>query len=138
MTPSSISYKRQCFPPQIIAHVVWLSHRFSLSLREVEEVLLERGIAVSYETIRRWGHKFGPNYVRGLRCKAPSTNDIWYLDEVTVSIQGKKRYLWRAVDQDGYVLDEILQNRQQYQGCNAIANPPFEATGRSAKANDYR
>ncbi|WP_068313729.1 IS6 family transposase [Polycladidibacter hongkongensis] len=107
-----MSYERQCFPPQIIAHVVWLYHRFSLSLREVEEMLLERGIAVSCETIRRWGHKFGPNYVRGLRRKARSTNDIWYLDEVTVSIQGKKRYLWRAVDQDGYVLDEILQNRR--------------------------
>jgi putative transposase len=90
-----LSYKRHRFPPQIIAYAVWLYFRFPLSLRLVEEMLLERGIVVSYETIRRWGKKFGPAYARRLRRKQPSPHDVWH-----------------AVDQDGYVLDEIVQNRR--------------------------
>ncbi|MBB3148536.1 putative transposase [Phyllobacterium trifolii] len=104
--------KRHRFPPQIIAHAVWLYYRFPLSLRLVKEMLLERGIVVSYETIRRWGIKFGPDYARRLQRKQPSANDIWHLDEMVISISGRKHYLWRAVDQDGYVLDEIVQNRR--------------------------
>ncbi len=107
-----ISYKRHRVPPQIIARAVWLYYRFPLSLRLVEEMLLERGIVVSYETIRRWGKKFGPDYARRLRRKPPSRNDIWHLDEVVISICGKKHWLWRAVDQDGYFLDEIVQSRR--------------------------
>jgi putative transposase len=107
-----ISYKRHRFPPQIIAHTVWLYFRFPLSLRLVEEMLLERGIVVSYETIRRWAIKFGPDYARRLKRKRPSRHDIWHLDEVVISINGETRYLWRAVDQDGYVLDEIVQARR--------------------------
>jgi putative transposase len=107
-----ISYKRHRFPPQIIARAVWLYFRFPLSLRLVEEMLLERGIVVSYETIRRWGRKFGPDYARRLRRKQPSPREVWHLDEVVISIAGKKHWLWRAVDQDGYVLDEIVQNRR--------------------------
>jgi putative transposase len=107
-----ISYKRHRFPPQIIAHAVWLYFRFPLSLRLVEEMLLERGIVVSYETIRRWAIKFGPNYARRLKRKWASRHDIWHLDEVVISINGETRYLWRAVDQDGYVLDEIVQARR--------------------------
>jgi putative transposase len=80
-----------------------------LSLRLVEEMLLERGIVVSYETIRRWAIKFGADYARRLKRKAPSRLDIWHLDEVVITINGDKRYLWRAVDQEGYVLDEIVQ-----------------------------
>ena len=109
---SPISYKRHRFPSQIIAHAVWLYFRFPLSLRLVEEMLLERGIVVSYETIRRWGKKFGPEYARRIRRKQPSPHDVWHLDEVVVSIAGRKHWLWRAVDQDGYVLDEILQSRR--------------------------
>jgi putative transposase len=109
---SPISYKRHRFPSQIIAHAVWLYFRFPLSLRLVEETLLERGIVVSYETIRRWGKKFGPEYARRIRRKQPSPHDVWHLDEVVVSIAGRKHWLWRAVDQDGYVLDEILQSRR--------------------------
>ena len=112
MNTPAVSYKHHCFPPQIIAHAVWLYYRFPLSLRLVEEMLLERGIVVSYETIRRWGLKFGPEYARRLRRKRPGPNDIWHLDEVVISIAGKKHWLWRAVDQDGYVLDEIIQNRR--------------------------
>jgi putative transposase len=112
MSKPDVSYKNHRFPPQIIAHAVWLYYRFPLSLRLVEEVLLERGVVVSYETIRRWGQKFGPSYARRLRPKRPSPNDIWHLDEVVISIAGRRHWLWRAVDQDGYVLDEIVQTRR--------------------------
>lgn len=107
-----ISYKRHRFPPQIIAHAVWLYVRFNLSLREVEEMLLERGIDVSYETIRRWVRKFGPQIARNLRRRQRRPGDIWHLDEVVVVISGRKFWLWRAVDQDGTVLEEILQSRR--------------------------
>jgi putative transposase len=107
-----VSYKRHRFPPQIIAHAVWLYFCFPLSLRLVEEMLLERGILVSYETVRRWARKFGPDYARRLRRKTPNRHDIWHLDEVVVTIAGQKHWLWRAVDQDGYVLDEIVQTRR--------------------------
>jgi putative transposase len=108
----SVSYKRHRFPPEIIAHVVWLYFRFPLSLRLVEEMLLERSIVVSYETVRRWALKFGPAFARRLRRKTPSCHDIWHLDEVVITIAGQKHWLWRAVDQDGYVLDEIVQTRR--------------------------
>jgi putative transposase len=108
----SVSYKRHRFPPEIIAHTVWLYYRFPLSLRLVEEMLLERGMVVSYETVRRWALKFGPDYARRFRRKRPNRRDIWHLDEVVVTISGKKHWLWRAVDQDGYVLDENVQSRR--------------------------
>ena len=84
------SYKRHRFPPQIIAHAVWLYFRFPLSLRFVEEMLLERGVVVSYKTIRRWALKFGPEYARRVRRKQPCPHDVWHLDEVVISIAGKK------------------------------------------------
>jgi putative transposase len=89
-----VSYKRHRFPPEIIAHAVWLYFRFPLSLRLVEEMLLERGVVISYETIRRSALKFGPAYTRRLRRKAPSRRDIWHLDEVVVTIAGQKHWLW--------------------------------------------
>jgi len=109
MTSLSVSYKRHRFPPAIIAHAVWLYFRFPLSLRLVEEMLQERGIVVSYETVRRWAMKFGRDYARRLKRKRASRRDIWRLDEVVVTIGGKQHWLWRAVDQDGYILDEIVQ-----------------------------
>ena len=109
MHASPVSYKRHRFPPQIIAHAVWLYFRFPLSLRIVQEMPLQRGIVVSYESIRRWAMKFGRDYARRLKRKKPGRRDIWHLDEVVISIAGEKRYLWRAVDQDGYVFDEIVQ-----------------------------
>ena len=112
MTSPSVSYKRHRFPPAIIAHAVWLYFRFPLSLRLVEEMLLERGIVVSYETVRRWAMKFGGDYARRLKRKRASRRDIWHLDEVVVTIGGKQHWLWRAVDQDGYILDEIVQTRR--------------------------
>jgi len=112
MTLPPASYKRHRFPPQIIAHTVWLYFRFPLSLRLVEEMLLERGIVVSYETIRRWAIKFGPDYARRLKRKLPRRRDVWHMDEVVITINGEKRWLWRAVDQDGYILEEIVQARR--------------------------
>jgi putative transposase len=112
MQNQNISYKRYRFPPQIIAHVVWLYVRFNLSLREVEELMLERGIDVSYETIRRWTIKFGPLIAHILRRRQPRPGDVWHLDEVVVKIAGLSFWLWRAVDQHGVVLEEILQPRR--------------------------
>lgn len=112
MQTPSISYKRHRFPPEIIAHAVWLYARFNLSLREIEEMLLERGIDVSYESIRRWMVKFGPEIARNLRRRQARPGDVWHLDEVVVLISGRKFWLWRAVDQHGVVLDEILQSKR--------------------------
>jgi putative transposase len=103
-----------------MAHAVWLHVRFPLSLRLVEEMLLERGIVVSYETVRRWALKFGPAYARRFRRKTPSRRDIWHLDEVVVTISGQKHWLWRAVDQDGYVLDEVLQTRRSIKAAKRL------------------
>ena len=101
--------------------------RFPLSLRMIEEMLSERGIVVSYETIRRWGRKFGQAYVKQLRSKKPSRKDIWYLDEVVISIGGRKHWLWRAVDQDGYVLDEIVQTRRDTKAAKRLGQTAEEA-----------
>jgi putative transposase len=116
----SVSHKRHRFRPEIISHAMWLYFRFPLSLRLVEEMLLERGIVVSYETVRRWALKFGAAYARRLRRKTPSHRDIWHLDEVVVMIAGQKHWLWRAVDQDGYVLDEIVQSRRDTQAAKRL------------------
>jgi putative transposase len=105
-------YKNHRFPPEIIARAIWLYYRFPLSLRHVQQMLLERGIVVSYETIRRWGRKHGPEYARRICRKPPSSDDVWHLDEVAVRINGKRCWLWRTVDHDGFVLDEIVQNRR--------------------------
>ncbi len=113
-------YRRHRFPREIIAHVVWLHARFPLSLRMVEEMLLERGIEVSYETVRRWGAKFGPALARELRRRAPRPGDIWHLDEARVVIRGRVRWLWRAVDQHGVVLEEILQRRRDKDAARRI------------------
>jgi putative transposase len=120
MSQSPGSNKRHRFRPSVIAHAVWLYFRFPLSLRLVEEMLLERGIVVSYETIRCWAKKFGPGYVGRLRRKPPSASDIWYLDELVVTIGGHKHWLWRAVDQDGHVLDEIVQARRNTKAAKCL------------------
>ena len=133
MKTATVSYKRHRFPPQIIAHAVWLYFRFPLSLRLVEEMLLERGIVVSYETIRRWAKKFGPDYARRLRRKQPRRDDIWYLDEVAITIAGKKHWLWRAVDQDGYVLDEIVQTRRNAKAAKRLLTRLLKKQGIAPK-----
>jgi putative transposase len=106
------NYKGHRFPPEIISRAVWLDHRFTLSLRDVEDLLAERGIRVSYESIRAWCLKFGPTYARSLRRKQGRRGDIWHVDEVFVKIQGEQLYLWRAVDQDGDTLDILVTKRR--------------------------
>ena len=97
---------------EIINHCVWLYFRFSLSFREVEELMLARGVVLSYETIRRWCAKFGQAYANQLRRRRPRPGDKWHLDEVFVTINGSTHYLWRAVDQHGTVLDVLVQSRR--------------------------
>jgi transposase-like protein len=106
------SYRGYRFPPEVISHCVWLYHRFTLSLRDVQELMLERGTDVTYETIRQWSKTFGPTYAAGLRHRRPNPGDKWHLDEVFVKIQGVQKYLWRAVDQDGNVVDILVQSRR--------------------------
>ena len=109
--PTTI-YKRHRFPPEIIQYAVWLYHRFSLSHRDIEDLLAERGISVSYESIRLWCNKFGPKYARRLKKNHQGYGDTFFIDEVFVKIDGKQYYLWRAVDQDGEVVDVFLQRRR--------------------------
>ena len=107
-TPSYHGYR---FPAEIISHAVWLYHRFCVSFRDVEDLLAQRGITVSHEAIRLWCLKFGPEYARGLKRRQGRLGDTWHLDEVFVTIQGRRQYLWRAVDQDGDVIDILVQPR---------------------------
>ena len=102
-------YSGYRYPREIISHGVWLYHRFSLSFRDVEEMLAKRGIIVTYETIRQWCRKFGPEYARKLKRRQGRLGDVWHLDEVFVKIRGERHYLWRAVDQDGDVIDILVQ-----------------------------
>jgi len=103
---------RHRFPAELISHAVWLYHVFSLSFRDVELILAERGVVVSYESIRRWCLKFGASFANSLRRRRPRPGDKWHLDEVFIRIQGELHYLWRAVDQDGIVLDILVQRRR--------------------------
>ena len=112
MTSHLPSYHGYRFPPDIISHAVWLYHRFGLSFRNVEDLLAERGITVTYETIRQWCRRFGPVYARRLRRRRGHQGDTWHLDELFVNIQGQQQYLWRAVDEDGDVLDILVQSRR--------------------------
>ena len=105
-------YKHHRFPPEIIQYAVWLYHRFNLSHRDIEDLLAERGITVSYEAIRLWCNKFGLKYVRRLKKKHQGYGDTFFIDEVFVKIDGKQHYLWRAVDQDGEIVDVFLQRRR--------------------------
>ena len=105
-------YKHHRFPAEIISHGVWLYYRFCLSYRDVEERLLTRGVCVTYEAIRKWCRKFGQQYANELRHRRPRPGDKWHLDEVFLTIHGERHYLWRAVDQDGNVLDILVQRRR--------------------------
>ena len=107
-----ISYARHQFPPVVIQHAVWLYLRFTLSFRDVEDLLAERGLEVSYETVRRWVLKFGPAIARRLRQGRARPTGHWHLDEMAVRIAGEQMYLWRAVDSEGEVLDVLVQRRR--------------------------
>jgi hypothetical protein len=107
-----LCYRRHRFPPEIIQHAIWLYLRFTLSYRDVEELLAERGLDISYETVRRWVLKFGPAIARRLRQRRPRPGDRWHLDEMVVRISGERMYLWRAVDHEVEVLDMLVQRRR--------------------------
>jgi transposase-like protein len=106
------SYARHQFPPVVIQHAIWLYLRFTLSYRDVEDLLAERGLEISYETIRRWVLKFGPGIAKRLRQSRARPTGQWHLDEMAVRIAGKQMYLWRAVDSEGEVLDVLVQRRR--------------------------
>ena len=114
-TPSYYGYRHS---PEIISHAVWLYHRFCLSFRDVEDLLAERGIMVTYETVRQWCRKFGPEYARRLKRRQGRLGDTWHLDELFVTIQGQRHFLWRAVDQDGDVIDILVQPRRDRRARN--------------------
>ncbi len=109
---SPVSYKGFRFPAEIIAHAVWLYHHFPLSFRDVEELLCERGVMVTYETVRQWCQKFGQAYANQLPYRRPRPWDKWHLDEVFLKIYGKTHFLWRAVDHEGNVLDSLVRTRR--------------------------
>ncbi len=107
-----ISFKRHRFPPVVILHAVWLYARFTLSFRDVEELLAERGVDASNETVRRWFLKFGRLAARNLRRSRPAPSPRWHLDEMVIKIRGRRHWLWRAVDDEGEVLDFLVQSRR--------------------------
>jgi putative transposase len=134
MNTSNQLYRGYRFPSEIISHAVWLYHRYCLSFRDVEDLLAERGIVVSYETIRSWCNKFGPTYARMIKKRRGSLGDTWYTDEVyIVTVRGERRYLWRAVDQDGDVLDILVQKRKDKKAAERFFKKLMKGQGRSAR-----
>ena len=109
---TKISYSGYRFPPEIIHQAIWLYLRFTLSFRDVEDLLAERGITISYETVRRWVNHFGPSIATELRKRRPKPHAVWHLDEVYLKIDGRMVYLWRAVDAEGEVLDVLVQSKR--------------------------
>ena len=138
MTSQPPSYRGYRFPSEIISHAVWLYYRFGLSFRDVEDLLAERGITVTYEAIRLWCRTFGLNYARRLRRRRGRQGDTWYLDELFVKIQGQQQYLWRAVDEDGDVLDILVQSRAQSAGGHTVLPEAVETPRPRASPADHR
>src|SRR5258706_11470774 len=119
-TPGDPIYAGHRYPAEIISYAVWLYFRFPLSLRMVEEMLAARGSSVTPEAIRQWGLKFGREFANRIRRRAPRGGDKWHLDEVVISFAGKKHWLWRAVDQDGFVLDVLVQSRRDKEAAKRL------------------
>jgi putative transposase len=133
-TPPRIpSYAGYRFPAEVISYAVYLYFRFPLSLRMVEEMLAVRGIEVSHETVRKWGLKFGREIANGIRRRWPQGGDKWHLDEMVVTIAGKKHYLWRAVDQDGSVLDALVQSRRDKKAAKRLLRKLLKKQGRAPR-----
>ncbi len=127
------SYHGYRFPPEIISHAVLLCHRFCLSFRDAEDLLAQRGVIVSYETIRQWCQTFGLDYARTLRRRRGRMGDTWYLDELFVTIQGRRQYLWRAVDQDGDVIDILVQSRRDRRAATRFLRKLLKGQGREPR-----
>src|SRR5438477_9355233 len=121
------------YPAEIISYAVWLYFRFPLSLRMVEEMLAARGISVTHETIRQWGLKFGREFANRIRLRAPCRGDKWHLDEVVISIAGKKQWMWRAVDQDGFVLDVLVQSRRNSKAAKRLMRKLLKEQGHAPR-----
>src|SRR6186997_2593030 len=121
------------FPAEVISHAVWLYFRFPLSLRMVEEMLAARGIDVSHETVRQWARKFGQDFANQIRRRLPCPGDKWHLDEVCLMIGGKKHWLWRAVDQDGVVLDVLVQSRRDKKAAKRLLRKLLKKQGRAPR-----
>ena len=131
--PVTSLYRRHRFPPEVIAYAVWLYFRFPLSLRMVEEMLAARGIDVTYETIRRWAEKFGRDFSSSIRRRAPQRGDKWHMDEAVVFIACRKHWLWRAVDQDGFVLDVLVQSRRDRKAARRLMRKLLRKTTRAPR-----
>jgi len=142
MLMQPVSFKRHRFPADVIRHAVWLYFRFTLSFRDVEELLAQRGIEASYEAIRCWTLKFGQAFAQNLRRSRPKSTGRWHLDEMVVKVAGKRMWLWRAVDDEGEVLDMLVQKRRNT-GCLVTSTPtllrcdcnPFPLSGRKSRAS---
>jgi putative transposase len=132
-----LSYRRYRFPPALIQHAIWLYLRFTLSNRDVEDLLAEHGLDVSYESVRRWVLKFGPTTARNLR-RRPRPSDRWHLDEMVVRIAGKHVYLWRAVDHEGEVLDMLVQRRRDKRAALRLMRKLLRKLGFAPKITDHR
>jgi putative transposase len=123
-------YRRHRFPAEIIAHAVWLYFRFPLSLRMVEDVLAARGIIVTHQTIRTWAEKFGRHFAKAIEQRsAGQPGDKWHLDEMVVTVAGKKQWLWRAVDQNGFVLDVLVQSRRNAKAARRLMRKLLKKQG---------
>src|SRR6478735_4964945 len=127
--PVRSRYAGYRFPPEVISHAIWLYFRFPLSLRMVEEMLAARGILVSHETVRQWALKFGQAFANQVRRRLPAAGDKWHLDEVAISIAGKKHWLWRAVDQHGAVLDILVQSRRNAKAAKRLLRKLLKKQG---------
>src|SRR2546430_9762052 len=126
-----ISYSGYRFPPEIIQQAIWLYVRFTLSFRDVEDLLAERGIMVSYETVRRWVNHFGPMVAADLRKRRPKPHSTWHLDEVYLKIDGRMVYLGRAVDAEGEVLDVLVQTRLTSEISFLLLSRPWDSVCKS-------
>ena len=132
-TPRDPRYAGCRVPAEIISDAVWLYVRFPLRLRMVEEMLAARGLSVTYETVRQWGLKFGRAFANRMRRRAPRRGDTWPLDEVVLTIAGKKHWLWRAVDQEGFVLDVFVQSRRDKKAAQRLFRKLLKKQGRAPR-----
>src|SRR3954454_2695624 len=126
-------YAHHRYLAEVISHAVWLHFRFPLSLRMVEEMLAARGVEVSHETIRQWALKFGQSFANKIRRRLPAPGDKWHLDEVVISIAGKKHWLWRAVDQHGFVLDVLVQSRRDKKAAKRLFRKLMKKQGQAPR-----
>src|SRR4029453_16507658 len=133
MTSARSRYAGHRFPPEVISHAIWLYFRFPLGLRLVEELLAARGIVVSHETVRQWARKFGQAFANQIRRRLPQPGDKWHLDEGVIKIAGVTHWLWRAVDQTGFVLDVLVQSRRDKQAAKRLLRKLMKRQGRTPR-----